>query len=94
MCVTHHSSTSNRVKSLSTYELNTIENLHDGLILTVNHKYLKFPNIPVLRTSQNRGCIPRSPTFGILKPLDTANAKVNDIALTKLEKLSEKDAEY
>ena len=87
---------STELKSQPIYELNTNHNLPDGLIpllvdLKVNHKLL---NIPVLNTSYNRVYIPRSIVFRTLKPLDTENAKVNEISWTKFQKLNEKHAEH
>ena len=74
------------LKPQQTYKLNTSDDLPDGLILlAVNHKvtnkYLKLLIIPVINTSYNRAYVPRSTTFGMLKPLDTENAEFSEISL-------------
>ena len=68
VCVNHHSSNTNRIKSQHMYELDSSDDLPDGLIpLAVNHKvnhtYSKLLKIPVLNTSYKRVYIPRSTTY-------------------------------
>ena len=53
-----------------------------------NHKYPKLLSIPVLNRAYSRGYVPRSTEFGMLKPIEMEDAKVNEISWTKVKKLN------